>query len=146
MPYWKMFEAKIVAINESCIMGHEQFLTRWALFLYRKSIAYISLWASFRAGALVHQSQSVRHCAEGCMALRWCRKRSHWGTGQHPVCMPSTRMGPCWWWLLFPVLVGLIWATRNVHGKIAKTLAELRYVAYVNIFYGTKRLWWDSVM
>jgi len=45
----------------------------------------------------------VRQCAKSYMALRrWkqCHKRSLQGTGQHPViCMPSTRMGLCWWWL-----------------------------------------------
>jgi hypothetical protein len=56
--------------------------------------------------AWVHQSQGVRHHAEGCMALRWlqqCHKWSLWSTGQQPIiCMPSTHMGLCWWWLLIP--------------------------------------------
>jgi hypothetical protein len=63
------------------------------------------------------RSWGVRHCAEGCIALRWWKQCCKWflqGTRQHPVvCMPSTYMGLCWWWLFNAmVLVGLIWTTR----------------------------------
>jgi hypothetical protein len=121
---------------------------------------------------------NVRHRAEGCMARRWwqqCRKRSLRGTGQHPVvCMPSTRMGLCWWWLFnYPLLVGLIWTTRKkkepsstgastdspffgrcytatetASNVLCECVALADFISrrLGKRFYGTKRLWWDSVM
>jgi hypothetical protein len=55
------------------------------------------------------------------------------------VCLPSARGG---WWRLFnyPVLVGLIWTTRNVQEEMAKALAEFKFRHLGKHFYGTKRL------
>jgi hypothetical protein len=66
------------------------------------------------------------------MALRWwyqhC-KRPIRGTRQHPViCMSSTHMVLCRWWLFNTlVLVGLTWTTRNLQKKTTKVWNLLRF-------------------
>jgi hypothetical protein len=81
----------------------------------------------------------------------------HWGGdssvvndpfGAHSVvCMPSTCMGLCWWSPFnSPILLGLIWTTRNLQKKMVKALAEFKFCHLGKHFYGTKRLWSDSVL
>jgi hypothetical protein len=53
----------------------------------------------------------------------------------------------CWWWLFnSPVFVVLLWTTGNLHEKMAKPLVEFKFCHLGKKFYGTKWLWWDSVM
>jgi hypothetical protein len=74
-------------------------------------------------GLLSNQAKVFsRHRAKGYMALRWqqqCWVRSLRATGQNPiVCTLSIHMGLCGQWLFNdPVLVGLIWTTRNLQEK-----------------------------
>jgi hypothetical protein len=71
--------------------------------------------------AVIHQSQGVRHRAEGCLEIRWLTAVSqmiplgHWAA---PCCMYAFHLhGAVLVVTKSLVLVGLIWTTRYLQEK-----------------------------